>query len=101
MFRHIGRKTVPVPQRNVDGYLASYGGPLATRIEVIEADGEWLVRIVEHDEERTYSFTLKSFALAFAEGQRIHAKPPTVVRLERNPSLLFAHARFTAVNDRF
>ncbi|KQU79451.1 hypothetical protein ASD99_28955 [Mesorhizobium sp. Root695] len=89
------------PQRNVRGYLTGYGGLLVTRVEVLEADGEWLVRVIEHDEERTYSFALESFALAFAEGQRTHIKPPTLVRLERNPSPLFVHARFTAVNDRF
>ena len=89
------------PQRYVRGYLTGYGGPLVTRVEVFEAEGEWFVRVVERDEERTYSFALKSFAMAFAENQRIHIKPPTVVRLERNPSLLFAHARFTAANDRF
>ena len=89
------------PQRDIGGYLTSYGGLSGTRVEVFEADGEWFVRVVEHDEERTYSFALKSFAMAFAESQRIHIKPPTVVRLERNPSFLFTHDRFTAANDRF
>ena len=50
------------PQRDVRGYLTGYGGPLVTRVEVFEADDEWFVRVVEHDEERTYSFALKSFA---------------------------------------
>jgi hypothetical protein len=40
-------------------------------IEVVEACGEWFVRVVEEDQEITRSFELESFALAFAEGQRI------------------------------
>ena len=40
-------------------------------IEVVEACGEWFVRVVEDDQEITRSFELESFALAFAEGQRI------------------------------
>ncbi|WP_202322459.1 hypothetical protein [Mesorhizobium sp. 113-3-9] len=41
------------------------------RVEVVEADDEWLVRVVEDDQELTRSFALQSIALAFAEGQRI------------------------------
>ncbi|TIS55813.1 MAG: hypothetical protein E5W82_23010 [Mesorhizobium sp.] len=92
---------MPNRQRDVRGYLVSYGGLLGIRVELFEADGEWFVHVVEDDEERTYSFALKSFALAFAEGQRMRIKPPSIVRLERNPSLLFGHARVTPVNDRF
>lgn len=40
-------------------------------VEVVEACGEWFVRIVADDEELTRSFELESFALAYAEGQRI------------------------------
>jgi hypothetical protein len=40
-------------------------------VEVVEACGEWFVRVVEEDQEITRSFELESFALAFAEGQRI------------------------------
>ncbi|MBM2712398.1 hypothetical protein JQK88_14260 [Mesorhizobium caraganae] len=40
-------------------------------VEVIEARGEWFVRVVEDDQELTRSFNLESFALAYAEGQRI------------------------------
>jgi hypothetical protein len=90
---------VPNPQRDVRGYLASYGG--GTRVEVFEADGEWFVRVVEDDEERTYSFVLKSFALAFAEGQRIRVTPPAIVQLELNPSRLFGYTRLRAANDRY
>ena len=90
---------MPDPQRDVRGYMTSYGGGF--RVEVFEADGEWFVRMVEDDEERTYSFVLKSFALAFADGQRMRIKPPAIVRLERNPSRLFGYTRFRAVNDRY
>jgi hypothetical protein len=72
---------VPYPQSYVRAYLESYRGLLGTRIEVVEADGEWFVRVVEDDEERTYSFVLGSFALAFAERQRIRLKLPAIVRL--------------------
>ena len=40
-------------------------------VEVMEACGEWFVRVVDGDEELTRSFELESFALAFAEGQRL------------------------------
>lgn len=40
-------------------------------VEVVETCGEWFVRVVDGDEELTRSFELESFALAFAEGQRI------------------------------
>ncbi|BCG83829.1 hypothetical protein [Mesorhizobium sp. 113-3-3] len=40
-------------------------------VEVMEACGEWFVRVVDGDEELTRSFESESFALAFAEGQRI------------------------------
>ena len=43
-------------------------------IEVVEACGEWFVRVVEEDQELTRSFELESFALAFAEGQRIRLR---------------------------
>ncbi|MDX8465420.1 hypothetical protein RFM26_06955 [Mesorhizobium sp. VK23B] len=39
-------------------------------VEVVEACGEWFVRVVEDDEEFTRKFVLESFALAYAEGQR-------------------------------
>ena len=39
-------------------------------IEVVEACGEWFVRVVEEDQELTRSFELEAFALSFAEGQR-------------------------------
>ena len=40
-------------------------------VEVVEACGEWFVRVVDGDEELTRSFELESFALAYAEGQRL------------------------------
>jgi hypothetical protein len=52
-----------------------------TRIEVVEAHGEWSVHVVEEDEERIYSFVLESFALAFAEGQRMRLKLADIMRL--------------------
>jgi len=48
----------------------SVNGEVQSRVEVVEACGEWFVRVVDGDEELTRSFELESFALAFAEGQR-------------------------------
>ncbi|MER8608070.1 hypothetical protein NKH48_31005 [Mesorhizobium sp. M1233] len=42
-----------------------------TSVEIVEAMGEWFVRVVGDGEELTRSFDLESFALAFAESQRI------------------------------
>ncbi|ESY73718.1 hypothetical protein X743_08760 [Mesorhizobium sp. LNHC252B00] len=50
-------------------------------IEVIEACGEWFVRVVEEDQELTQSFELESVALAFAEGQRIRLHLDKFARL--------------------
>ena len=51
------------------------------RVEVVEACGEWLVRVVEEDQEMTRSFDLESFALSFAEGQRIRLHLDKIARL--------------------
>ena len=48
-----------------------HDGNVNPSVEVMEACGEWFVRVVDGDEELTRSFELESFALAFAEGQRI------------------------------
>ncbi|MER8713190.1 hypothetical protein [Mesorhizobium sp. M1295] len=40
-------------------------------MEVIEACGEWFVRVVEDSNKDTRSLELESCALAFAEGQRL------------------------------
>ncbi|MER9209178.1 hypothetical protein [Mesorhizobium sp. M0771] len=47
------------------------------RIEVVEACGEWSVRVAEEDQEITRSFVLESFA----EGQRIRLHLDKFVRL--------------------
>lgn len=50
-------------------------------VEVVEACGEWFVRVVEEDQELTRSFEMESFALAFAEGQRRRLGLPDFKRL--------------------
>ncbi|MER9625071.1 MULTISPECIES: hypothetical protein [unclassified Mesorhizobium] len=50
-------------------------------VEVVGTSGEWVVRIIETDQEITRSFGLESLALSFAEGQRIRLHLDTVVRL--------------------
>jgi hypothetical protein len=50
-------------------------------VEVVEACGEWFVRVVEEDQEQTRSFEIESYALAFAEGQRMRLGLDKFVRL--------------------
>ncbi|MER8722603.1 hypothetical protein NKH64_30490 [Mesorhizobium sp. M0999] len=56
-------------------------GKAAPCVEVVGASGEWVVRIFETDQEITRSFGLESFALSFAEGQRIRLHLDKVERL--------------------
>ena len=39
-------------------------------VELIDACGEWHVRVVEEDQQRTRSFEIERSALAYAERQR-------------------------------
>ncbi|QKD02703.1 hypothetical protein [Mesorhizobium loti] len=50
-------------------------------VEVVEACGEWFVRVVDSDEAMTRSFEIESIALAFAEGQRMRLGLDKFVRL--------------------
>ena len=50
-------------------------------IEIFEVSGEWCVRIIENGAERVSSFVMESFALAFAEGQRIRLGLDDIIRL--------------------
>lgn len=50
---------------------SAYTNPLARSVEVIEACGEWFVRIALDGAETVVSFELESFARAYADGQRI------------------------------
>ncbi|ESX50755.1 hypothetical protein X761_25885 [Mesorhizobium sp. LSHC424B00] len=52
-----------------------------TVVEVVEACGEWFVRVVEKGKEDSRSFELESYALAFAEGQRIRLNLDKFVRI--------------------
>jgi hypothetical protein len=56
-------------------------GKVPPCVEVVEAIGEWFVRVVEDGKEQSRSFELESYALAFAEGQRIRLHLDKVVRL--------------------
>ena len=56
-------------------------GASLTTVEVVEACGEWFVRVVEDGKEDNRSFDLESYALAFAEGQRLRLKLAEIVRL--------------------
>lgn len=54
---------------------------VGAQIEVIEACGEWFVRVSDDGRETTCQFDLESFALAYAEGQRLRLKLARVTRL--------------------
>ncbi|QKC83475.1 hypothetical protein [Mesorhizobium sp. NZP2077] len=56
-------------------------GQICPCVEVVEACGEWHVRVVADDEAKTLTFEMESFALAFAEGQRIRLGLDKFVRL--------------------
>ncbi|RJT39601.1 hypothetical protein D3227_12305 [Mesorhizobium waimense] len=71
---------MPYSQSDVRAYLDSYGGLLGTRVEIVETDRQCFVRVIEDDEECTYSFEPGSFALAFAERQRMRLKLPAIAR---------------------
>jgi len=45
--------------------------PLSRGVEIVEACGEWFVRVVLDGTETVVSFELESFARAYADGQRI------------------------------
>ncbi|WP_245478260.1 hypothetical protein [Mesorhizobium sp. M4B.F.Ca.ET.049.02.1.2] len=72
---------MPYSQREARAYLDRYGGPSGTRIELVETDRQCFVRVLEDEEERTYSCEPGSFALAFAESQRMRLKLPAIVHL--------------------
>jgi len=40
-------------------------------VEITESLGEWFVRVVENGAEQVFSFVIESFAIAYAEGQRM------------------------------
>ena len=50
-------------------------------VEVVEACGEWFVRVVEDGKATTTSFEREAFALTFAEGQRIRLGLKTITRV--------------------
>jgi hypothetical protein len=54
---------------------------IATAIELFETDGEWCVRVVENGGEQVATFVMESFALAYAEGQRIRLGIDSITRL--------------------
>ena len=55
----------------MDSVTLFLNGKVRPCVEVVEACGEWFVLVVEEDQELTRSFELESFALAYAEGQRL------------------------------
>jgi hypothetical protein len=50
-------------------------------VEVIEARGEWVVHVVENGNETIMDFALETYALSYAEGQRIRLGIEKIVRL--------------------
>jgi hypothetical protein len=72
------RKLPPIFGATIMGNAGSANPNL---VEVVEAVGEWFVRVVENGKEHTSSFELESYALAFAEGQRLRLNLDRFVRL--------------------
>ena len=58
----------------MDSVTIIWSGKVRPCVEVVEAYGEWFVRVVEEDQELTRSFDREWHALAFAEGQRIRLR---------------------------
>ena len=50
-------------------------------VELVEAAGEWFVRVVEKDQELTRSFETEAFARSYAERQRIRLVLEKVTRI--------------------
>jgi hypothetical protein len=48
---------------------------------VVEACGEWHDRVVDGDQNRTLTFELESYALAYAEGQPMRLGLDKLMRL--------------------
>jgi hypothetical protein len=42
-----------------------------SKIELVEACGEWFVRVIENGQASTMSFELETIAVTYAEGQRL------------------------------
>ncbi|TPM34659.1 hypothetical protein [Mesorhizobium sp. B2-3-4] len=57
------------------------GSNAVAQIEVVEACGEWFVRVMNDGQETTSQFDLESLALAYAEGQRLRLKLEAIRRL--------------------
>ncbi|TPN37852.1 hypothetical protein FKO01_06245 [Mesorhizobium sp. B2-3-3] len=53
---------------------------VVARVELAEACGEWFVRVTEDHQELTRAFEQESFALSYAEGQRIRLGLHTITR---------------------
>ncbi|WP_246696425.1 hypothetical protein [Mesorhizobium sp. SARCC-RB16n] len=60
---------------------AQHKSKVGTQIEVVEGCGEWFVRVIGDGQETTCQFELESFALAYAEGQRLRLKLAGIKRL--------------------
>jgi hypothetical protein len=64
-----------------DGAMTAALGGVPNSVEVISGTGEWFVRVTENDATATSAaFELESFALSYAEGQRIRLGLASVLR---------------------
>jgi hypothetical protein len=78
----IKKSTFPIASKGVAVMDdVTLNGKVYPCVEVVEACGEWFVRVVEEDQELTRSFEIESFALAFAEGQRRRLGLERIIRL--------------------
>ncbi|WP_246135784.1 hypothetical protein [Mesorhizobium intechi] len=68
--RPLQNRRSPLLSKDLAMDRVAHDGEVNPCVEVIEACGEWFVRVVDGDEELTRAFELESFALTYAEGQR-------------------------------
>ena len=66
----------------MDSVTVLLNGEVHPCVEVVEACGEWHVRVVDGDDrEKTLTFELEAHALAYAEDQRLRLGLDNFVRL--------------------
>ena len=64
----------------MDG-VAPNKGEASPCVEVVEACGEWFVRVIDGNHKIIRSFEIEQVALTFAEGQRIRLGLDQITRI--------------------
>ena len=84
-MRFIEDTVVRIPERVIQIATAQLrlndAGAASPCVEVVEACGEWHDRVVDGDQNRTLTFELESYPLAYAEGQPMRLGLDKLMRL--------------------